>query len=313
METLIRVFKPVHYSLFFDYSNKEWQQDSANLSTLIEPSNTMGYKLIPHRGRGYFKVNSLGIMDRERSIEKEGGIFRIVALGDSITYGGMPTYVQFLEDILNKNTVGHKFEVWNCGVPAYNTAQEFNFLNYKCLSFKPDLVILQFCLNDFETTPIVIKEGKDTVIYWPKRQVAKFINPTFFKYSHLYRRIIFSLLFNRPTKAQEKYNIVLSSLEQMKNLLFPKDIKLFVIVFPYLKNYKSYDSYERWQYDSILNILNKLNIDFLDLTNTFHKSNSDVEELSMGDGLHPNSKGHKLVAEVIFKNLSDRLLLSKLR
>ena len=309
MEILVRLIKPDDYSSFFTHSSSTWTKDSANLPEIIRPSKFTGYELIPHKGEGIFKVNSLGIMDRERSVEKAKNAFRIMVLGDSVSIN-QRSYVGILENMLNGDNGKYKFEVWNCAVPDYNTIQECSWLKNKGLKFYPDLVILGFCLNDFEVTPILVKEGRKVVIYWPKREVARFINPFLFQHSRLYRHLIYGLLFNRRCDQQKTlYQLARDSLAQTSNLLAFKNINFFVVVFPYFKNYESYSPWEKWQYASIMKILKELNIGFLDLTVTFHKAGMNMEKVSIEDGIHMNSEGHKLAAEVILKNLFDKKFL----
>lgn len=43
---------------------------------------------------------------------------------------------------------GENVTVLNFGVPGYNMAQELEVLKRKALTFEPDLVVLQYCVND---------------------------------------------------------------------------------------------------------------------------------------------------------------------
>ncbi len=79
--------------------------------------------LIPNKS-GYFKgvmiyINSLGMRDKEYSLQKAKGTFRIVALGTSTTFGfGVPiesVYHSVLEDRLNEQNDSLKYEVLNFG------------------------------------------------------------------------------------------------------------------------------------------------------------------------------------------------------
>ena len=74
-------------------------------------------------------INSYGFRDHEFSVKKPEDVCRIVALGDSLTFGqGVPlasTYPKQLERLLNeKMGGGPRFEVLNAGVQGYNTVQE---------------------------------------------------------------------------------------------------------------------------------------------------------------------------------------------
>ena len=77
-------------------------------------------------------------------------------MGDSTTAGnGVPdldkTYTKQLEKLLNThNTTGIHYEVLNMGVGGYHTMQEIETLRVKGLKYNPDLVLVTFCVNDFD-------------------------------------------------------------------------------------------------------------------------------------------------------------------
>ena len=107
------------------------------------------------------KINSLGFRDREISVKKPPGTYRIVALGDSTTFGlGAPfdqTYPKVLERELNRNPPSSKwknYEVINTGVGNYNTAQELAMLKDHGLPLDPDMVTIGWYINDAEPTPV---------------------------------------------------------------------------------------------------------------------------------------------------------------
>jgi len=92
------------------------------------------------------RTNSDGLRDREYSFDKPKGVTRIVALGDSFTWGwgvgDNEIYTEVLESLLPN------VEVINLGVAAFATQQEFDYLKMKGMKYDPDVVILGFCLND---------------------------------------------------------------------------------------------------------------------------------------------------------------------
>ncbi len=94
-------------------------------------------------------INSYGFRDHEFPIDKPEGVCRIVALGDSLTFGqGVPvegTYSKKLEALLNRERgSGRRFEVLNAGVQGYNTVQEAIVLRHRVLPLRPDFLILGF-------------------------------------------------------------------------------------------------------------------------------------------------------------------------
>lgn len=99
-------------------------------------------------------INSLGFRDpREYSLQKPPQTFRILVLGDSVTFGHgatfETTYPFLLEQRLRDWRPDVAWEVWNLGVPGYNTRQELSYLQEVGPRFDPDLVIIGFYPNDF--------------------------------------------------------------------------------------------------------------------------------------------------------------------
>ena len=100
------------------------------------------------------RINSLGFRDRqEYSLDKPANTFRIIVLGDSVTFGhgtlDDTTYPYLLEQQLKKWRPDMAWEVWNLGVPGYNTGQELAYLEEIGPRAQPDLVIVGFYPNDF--------------------------------------------------------------------------------------------------------------------------------------------------------------------
>lgn len=109
--------------------------------------------------RGWFggvpvRINQLGFRDnREYSLEKSPHTFRILVLGDSVTFGHGSvyehTYPYLLEQKLKAWRPDIDWQVWNAAVPGYNTSQELAHLIDVGPRFHPDLVIVGFFENDF--------------------------------------------------------------------------------------------------------------------------------------------------------------------
>jgi hypothetical protein len=98
-------------------------------------------------------INSLGLRDpREYDLQKTRNTFRILVLGDSVTFGHGSiyehTYPYLLEQQLKAWRPGVDWQVWNASVPGYNTSQELAHLLEVGPRFKPDLVVVGFYEND---------------------------------------------------------------------------------------------------------------------------------------------------------------------
>jgi hypothetical protein len=99
------------------------------------------------------KINQLELRDnREYSLEKTANTFRILVLGDSVTFGHgsvyKHTYPYLLEQHLRQWRPDVDWQVWNAAVPGYNTSQELAQLLQVGPRFQPDLVIVGFFWND---------------------------------------------------------------------------------------------------------------------------------------------------------------------
>ncbi len=105
-------------------------------------------------------TNSHGLRDREYSESKPPDTYRIVMLGDSTTLGwGDPqdqTIPKILERELNRSGLpGYRHcEVLNAGVGNYDTVQEVAHYRTYDRAFHPDLVVLDYFINDAEPVPI---------------------------------------------------------------------------------------------------------------------------------------------------------------
>lgn len=100
------------------------------------------------------RTNSLGFRDdREYALDKPPGTFRIIVLGDSVTFGHgalyETTYPYLVEQRLKAWRPDVNWQVWNLGVPGYNTSNELQYLKQIGGRYQPDLVVVGFYPNDF--------------------------------------------------------------------------------------------------------------------------------------------------------------------
>ena len=92
-----------------------------------------------------YAINSLGFRDAEFTEQKPPGVFRILALGDSMTFGpGVQveeTYPKVLERLLNDGEEGH-YQVINGGASGYSAYEELVTWRNRGEALDPDLVIV---------------------------------------------------------------------------------------------------------------------------------------------------------------------------
>lgn len=101
------------------------------------------------------RTNSHGHRDREFELENAPGRLRIMMIGDSLTFGwGVPqdrTFSKVVEARLRDG--GAEVEVINTGVGNYNTIMEVETFLASGQRFRPDIVILNYFINDAERIP----------------------------------------------------------------------------------------------------------------------------------------------------------------
>lgn len=149
--------------------------------------------------RGYFsnrwsaekvQFNSLGYREREFSVAKPAGTYRIAIVGDSFTFGNGIDANDRLSALLQSG-LGEGFEVLNFGMPGNNTLENAHTISNPVRRVQPDFVLVQWFINDAETggrgrpdyRPLLPYQGlhawlqHDSALYtlldswWTRRQV----------------------------------------------------------------------------------------------------------------------------------------------
>ena len=94
-------------------------------------------------------VNALGLRERERA--PDAAAYRVAVLGDSITFGqGVPAEETFSHqlELQLAQRVKTPVQVFNFGVPSYNTASEHQYLVEAFDRFSPNLVVVEFTASN---------------------------------------------------------------------------------------------------------------------------------------------------------------------
>ena len=121
-----------------------------------EPDPTIGYRHTPHRAYWSFaendhpitgRINGFGWRDRERSLEKPPGVYRVALLGDSFVEAFQvesdSTFLALAEDELTSRS-DLVVEVMNFGRSGTTQTEEFLVLQSDVARFSPDLVAVLF-------------------------------------------------------------------------------------------------------------------------------------------------------------------------
>lgn len=103
-------------------------------------------------GEALIEINSHGMRDRERSLAKPPGAYRVALIGDSFTEAMQVNLDETFGGLLEGRPCPGKgrLEALNFGVSGYGTAQELTVYRQSAARFSPDAVVLVFFAgNDF--------------------------------------------------------------------------------------------------------------------------------------------------------------------
>jgi lysophospholipase L1-like esterase len=148
------IFRPVYLEDRLLYKGKDQQSFSPYRPGSI--GSTHGYAV---------RINAWGFRGAEWTATKPANTFRILVLGDSLTFGQgveeSAVYTSMVEKALLSRFPGQKVEVINTGVQGYSAVDEMNLLNKIGDLLKPDLVLVGFYENDLRDGPQLTEKDRN--------------------------------------------------------------------------------------------------------------------------------------------------------
>ncbi|MGN7611563.1 SGNH/GDSL hydrolase family protein, partial [Magnetococcales bacterium HHB-1] len=147
-----------HHSM--DFHIEMWKYAKDGKKKADNP--LLGHEHVPHFQAFLMgadvHINSKKLRDREFDYQKPEQTFRILMLGDSVTFGWgvrvQDTVSKLLEHALNaKPDRKHAFEVINTGVGNYNTQMQTDYFFSEGYKYQPNLILLNYFINDAEPRP----------------------------------------------------------------------------------------------------------------------------------------------------------------
>lgn len=268
-------------------------------------------KNFAHAAAGWsFKTNHRGFRGRE--LEQAGpGVRRILALGDSFTFGwGVgegKAYPHLLEGRLR--AAGQQAVVFNAGVPGYNTAQEACLLEELVGPVAPDVVVLGYVVNDAEpqhTMPASPDSEHRYVRLWLLERAKELSNrlgsdrdPIF---ELGYRR--HSLTYLRGFAAHSpKWRESRAALAQMARLCQQKKVPLLVFLLPDFDEHFDESYGPAPIHQKVKQWGKELGVPVYDLLDRLRGEGHKQYRLDEG---HPNEKGHAAIAGFVAEVLNKK-------
>ena len=287
-----------------EYNLEMWKY-ARKLKKVAKQSDE-GHQHIPNRsallmGVGV-DINSDGYRNKAVSVNPPEGVTRVMMIGDSLTFGwGVPsneTVSSRLEVLLNDSTGKRSFEVINTGVGNTNTEMQVaSFLNRGVL-FSPNIVILNYFINDAEPIPRPTKNFlmKHSAAYVFFSLRLSSISRLFLggKQWHQY----YSDLYKEENDGWIRAKAAISRLSKYS---YSKGIKLMIVNYPELHHLNPYP----FDYINIKlkSVADEQRIPFVDLLQNL-QGESEADLWVSQQDQHPNSFACKLIASAIQKALS---------
>lgn len=274
-----------------------WDAKGDSALHVRSPDRTMVYELRPNAnvfverfGQTYI-TNSAGFRDAEFEVVKPADVYRIVAIGDSITFGWSQSAAETWPKVLEQRFKeaggyqGRRVEVFNMAIAGYNTEQEVELLKTRALRYHPDLIVIGYCLNDKE---IGIDNG-----LWDHFTATP--------------SALYNLVQNRVSRiAQQRRNDVIpTAFATLGAVSRDHKTPILVAFFPLL-NWTPDGNYPARQlHASLAETARGNGLEVLDLTDPLIKAGlSTVKDGN--DEVHPNSAGLRVAAEAIQGYLAHR-------
>jgi len=295
------------------------QVDQPHASYVSSPNPILKY--VPKPGSG--EVNHDGFRGPTYARSKPEGTFRVVVVGDSIGFGYCDegrtievdhTFARLLEDELNRRGVDgfDRVEVLNLSVPGYDTLQEIEFLETKGLAYRPDAVVIAYCLNDLMLASRELFLFRKHEGWEAYRSAADRVYRNAVYRSHLVRFVWQRApgLVARLASKGEATAITpepglprtREGFRRARTLADRHGFRALVAIFPFFRDFDRYPYLPL--HASVAGEARQHALEPIDLLPAFAAASSETTDLCAPCcDIHPNERGHAVAARVIAERL----------
>ena len=288
-----------------------------DLSNRIHPVDDpiLDYRYVPHSvtwtGTIEYRYNSAGFRDMEHAEAKPPSVARIVVLGDSVSEGyGVAFHDMFADDVQRR--LGSDIEVVNIAMSGLNSPQEVHLLETEGLRYQPDLVVLNFVLNDCDfytryKPAVAFGRKKDSEIGLLGIPVSPAVKRALKSSALIYlvKERVEELMASEDREAvdyvasiwskPENRKKVSDSLEKLAALSRAHGFDVVVLIWPVLVDFQSYPYREIHHW--VAEQAESMGIPAIDLLTAFAEVGGRSQFfLSPDDAFHPNARGHDAAA-----------------
>lgn len=265
------------------------------------------WELLKPNAQKYEHDEDIGIVKKNYKISpKKTDEFRIIVMGDSIS--DFAAYVKELSQLIERKSSGKKITIINTGTIGYNTVMQLNFLKKYRKKLQADILIHQFCLNDFGYTPVIVKKNDSFIPY--NLGPLDFIPQKFINQSELLKLFatVVAHSFNVFKEKTGIHYITEQQDKQVKNALM-EIVKIAeeekssyrLVLIPYFTQ----EEFRSRLQSRIYSIVNDLSLgnEVIDTIPMFDEEKITEFQQQPGDYTHPNLVGSRIIANKIFENI----------
>lgn len=278
-----------------------------------------------------YAVNDAGFRDRAHQRAKPPATFRVAVLGDSLSFGyGVAleaTFARQLEARLASVGGVPRYEVLNLGVSGYNPFTEGELLREVGLAYAPDLVLVQFCVNDlndptmhFDTSTMLALGTIPAEAFPDPTQRARGavqatgVGPRVCRWSRLCELLVEALgpgpegaalvaaLAPHEDPSPDEMAWLERQYARMASATRARGGELVVVVFPYATQLAA-DAPVALQ-EKLAQLGARAGLQVIDLLPAFRSAAAAAPEPLFLDLWHPTARGHQVAADEIFRALA---------
>jgi lysophospholipase L1-like esterase len=283
-----------------------------------------------------FRINSKGFVGPEFDDQPAPGVYRIMALGDSCTFGTgfwQVAYPGVLQRLLDGGGSPRRFEVINAGIEGYNSTFALARIRDELLRYRPRLMILYIGWNDLmKTDPSNVSQVDEY------RRLANLLDASYLVKA--YKKLLFMYLrplVVRPSIADGAMDAgafddfvpmrYRSNLQTMIRLLRQHDVEVLLVTLPTvvrpdmtveeLQRAKVFFPYFSGAYGvskflslhgtynkTIVDVARQERVQVIDLAQVFEALPERTQYF--WDTMHPSPRGHTLIAETLLDRIKKQ-------
>lgn len=254
-------------------------------------------------------------------LAKRPGTFRILAVGDSVTWGSgihpEDAYPERIGRRLRQFEGDREVEVINWSRSGWNTARQWRSLEGSLDWLAPDLLILGYSLNDPEPDRIVL----DRRLSIERRRPRSGPGMLLYEWSRVFGLVYDRLENSRQRKASDEYYAglydedaaarrrQLEALEEWRGAMRRRGIPMALVIFPMFDSQLGSSYSYAHLHARMANLADDLEVPVLDLLPAYEGVDARRLAVEPFTDSHPNELAHRMAADAILEWLLEQRLL----